>query len=224
MRKITETEKLDSFDVVETAEQQGERRVIQGRRLRFSNDGCWVDDDEEEVPADLELIVVERAAVVQKWGGDQQPLETRWLAPGEKVDVDALNAAAPKNEWHEGLSGPVGPWQRQVLLYLLDPQTMDKFTYATGTVGGNMAIGDLSDKIRTMRRLRGEQVYPVVTLADTHMRTKYGGRQRPHFKIVRWVNLGGEGAALPAPQAPLIVGQSVKEPDLKEELGDEVKF
>ena len=106
---------------------------------------------------------------------------------------------------------------------------MDRFTYVTGTVGGNMAVGDLSDKIKTMRRLRGEQVYPVVTLADTHMKTRFGGRQRPHFKIARWVQLGGNGTALPAPpapqasQAPLLAGRSVKEPDLKEELNDEIK-
>ena len=43
MRKIEQAEKLDSFDVAEAEEQQGERRVIQGRRaVRFSNDGCWI--------------------------------------------------------------------------------------------------------------------------------------------------------------------------------------
>lgn len=224
MRKLQEAEKIDSFDIAEPVEEEQGERLIKGRRARFSNDGAWITDDEEEIPGDLELVVVERAAVLQKWK-DQQPIETRWLAPGEKVDVAALNASCPKEEWREGLSGPVGPWQRQALLYLLDPQTADKITYVTSTVGGNLAIGDLSDRIRTMRQLRGGGLFPVVVLSDTFMRTRFGGRQRPHFKVMRWVRFGGEGAAaLPAPQTPLITGQTVEEPTLKEEIGNEIKF
>ena len=37
------------------------------------------------------------------------------------------------------------------------------------------------------------------------MNTRFGGRQRPDFKVVNWTRLGGEGgeeiAALPAPTA-----------------------
>jgi hypothetical protein len=38
------------------------------------------------------------------------------------------------------------------------------------------------------------------------MKTKWGGRQRPHFQIVHWVRLGGEGGkveALPPPGADM---------------------
>jgi hypothetical protein len=52
------------------------------------------------------------------------------------------------------------------------------------------------------RRIHGN-VYPVVTLADIFMKTRFGGRQRPHFEVKRWADLsGGEATALPAP-APL---------------------
>jgi hypothetical protein len=37
------------------------------------------------------------------------------------------------------------------------------------------------------------------------MNTRFGGRYRPHFEIVRWVRLGGEGGdveALPPPAHP----------------------
>jgi hypothetical protein len=69
-----------------------------------------------------------------------------------------------------------------------------------------------------MRRTRDLNVHAVVTLGDTFMKTKWGGRQRPHFKIVRWVRLGGEAgvevAALPPATTP------VQEPSVSEDLND----
>lgn len=199
MRTMTKAEMIDGFDVDADEEGFGPRRVIQGGKLKFTNDFTWIDSNEEEIPATLELIVADRARVLQKWGQDGAPLETRFLEPEERwPDVEALNKAAPKNEWREGFGNPVGPWECSWVLYFLNPLTGDKYTYVTGTTGGHMAVGDLSDKIKIMRRLRGH-VYPVVTLSDTFMQTKFGGRQRPSFKVVRWVSLDGD-AALPAPE------------------------
>jgi hypothetical protein len=190
----------------------------------------------KEISKDLEFIVVDRARVLQKWGPDGMPIagETRFLEPKEKwPDVDAMNEEAPKSEWRDGPNGLQGPWQCQHVIYLLDPQTLDKFTYPTNTVGGHICVGDLSDRIKNMRRLRGAHVYPVVTLSDTFMNTRHGGRERPHFVIKRWVMLGPSETALPAPpegprpldtaaaaetSAPIEL-QTVKEPTLSEEMG-----
>jgi hypothetical protein len=156
-----------------------------------------------------------------------------------------MNEKVPRKEWVEGPSGELrGPWQAQHVLYLLDVGPMDKYTFATGTTGGRIAIRELRDKLVWMRRLRGPNVYPVITLADKFMNTRFGGRQRPFFVIKRWVRLGGEGGeveALPPPSLPpqtqpdlfaKPAGQSqsdlplneVKEPSLKEEMGDEIPF
>jgi hypothetical protein len=96
-----------------------------------------------------------------------------------------------------------------------------------------------------MRRLRGPNVYAVVLLSDTFMNTKWGGRQRPHFKIERWVRFGEEGGQVeaasgltplpsPTPSAdkpteqttvqPELPLNEVQEPSLKEEMGDEIPF
>jgi hypothetical protein len=227
MRKLTAAEKIeDGFEDETETTQDGERRVIQGTRVTFSNDGVWITANEEELPENIELIAVERVAVIQKWGADQKPLETKWLAVGEKIDVDALNEATPNAEWREDINGkPVGPWQRQQVVYLLDFNTMEKYTYVTSTVGGNMCVADLLDRVKTMRRLKGVQVYAVVTPTKTFMKTRFGGRQRPAFRIMRWIVMGGGGAALPAPETPLLGGaQVVKEPSLKEEMADEIKY
>ena len=76
------------------------------------------------------------------------------------------------------------------------------------------------------------------------MNTRFGGRQRPHFVIKRWVALGGEGA-LPPTEPPALTGpqtvappkeatsdnadkkpglKEVKPVTLNEELNDAINF
>jgi hypothetical protein len=227
VRNLMKNEMLDGFDVdAEKQDNDAKQRVIQGVRLRFTNDFVWTDDDEEEIPKDLELVVVDRQRVLQKWGPDNVPLETRWLTPEEKwPDVEKLNAAVPKKEWRDGINGPTGPWQCQWVLYLLNLQTLDKYTYPTSTTGGHIAVGDLSDRIKTMRLLRGARVYPVVRLSDAFMNTKFGGRQRPAFKIMRFIEMGPDGTTLPAGDTQALTHERVvEEPTTKEVLNDSVDF
>jgi hypothetical protein len=225
---------VDNFegweDGIEGHERPQGAGIIQGVLLKFGNDAAWTTRDQEEISPDLELVVVDLARVTQRWQ-DGQAVETRILEPGEKFpDVDAMNEAIPRTEWIEGPTGePRGPWQNQHLVYLLDLQTMDRFTFATGTTGGRIAVRELRDKLVWMRRLRGPNVYATVTLGDTFMPTKFGGRQRPHFTIVRWVRLGSEvpveAAALPAPAEtaalPLVESPPVAE-DLNDDLPDDL--
>jgi hypothetical protein len=243
------TNLVDNFegweDGVEGDDRPQGAGVIQGTLIKFTNEGKWVTRDGDELPADLELIAFNVGRLVQKWE-DGQPIETIILQPHQKFpDIEEMNEKTPRKEWVEGPDKKMrGPWQGQHALYLLDPKTMDKYTFPTGTVGGRIAIRELRDKTMWMRRLRGSNVYAVITLADTFMNTRFGGRQRPHFKIVRWVRLGGEGGeveALPPPAPPAGAQQqldrfakpaqqaepelpltTVKEPSLKEEMNDEI--
>jgi hypothetical protein len=207
--------------------------IIRGNLVKFSNEAAWVLRDGDELTADLELVAVDIARVVQKWF-DQQPVETIILQPHQKFpDIKKMNEETPKEEWVEGPDGkPRGPWQSQHILYLLDLETMDRYTFPTGTAGGAIAVRELRDKLMWMRRFRGSNVYPVITLADTFFPTRFGGRQRPHFKIVRWVSLGGEGGqieALPPPPPPRplqtaaqpdVPLREVQEPSLAEDMND----
>jgi len=239
---------IDNFagweDGVEGSDRPEGAGIIQGSLIKFTNEAMWTTRDGDELPADLELVAVDVGRVVQKWQ-DQQPVETIILQPHQKFpDIEEMNEKTPRKEWVEGPDGqPRGPWQAQHILYLLDPKTMDKFTFPTGTVGGRIAVGELRDKLMWMRRLRGPNVYPVVVLSDMFFPTRFGGRQRPHFKIVRWVRLGGEDGeveALPPPSPPPAATQaqpdlfakpaeqsqselpSVREPSLQEELNDSI--
>jgi hypothetical protein len=245
---------VDNFagweDGVEGDDQPQSAGLIQGSLVKFTNEAMWVTRDGAELPADLELVAVDVGRVVQKWQ-DQQPVETIILQPHQKFpDIGEMNKKTPREEWVEGPDKkPRGPWQAQHILYLVDLATMDKYTFPTGTTGGRIAIRDLRDKLVWIRRLRGPNVYPIILLADTFMRTRWagpgGGRQRPHFKIIRWVRLGGEGGEVEAlpPPSPQALDQSakpvekpaqprmpeselplttVKEPSLQEELNDDL--
>jgi hypothetical protein len=238
---ITKTpETVDGLDTTDDDQLRGQR-VIQGMRLAFTNDFIWVDTNDEQFPSDRQLLLMSHRRVLQKWGLDNKPIagETRFLEEGEKwPDVEAMNEAAPQSEWREGPNGLQGPWQCQHLFYFWDPNTFERFTYPTNTVGGHIAVGDLKAAIKDARLVYGARVNPIVTLSDTFMKTKYSasGRQRPHFVVVRWVAMGGvappkalaaETKALPAPtqatpeptQLDLPI---MKKPSLAEEMNDEI--
>jgi hypothetical protein len=223
--------------------------LIQGQIVKFTNEATWVTRGGEKLSGTLELVALNVIRVVQKWG-DGQPIETRVLEPGEKFpNVEELNANVPQSEWRDGPDGKLhGPWQAQYLVYLFNfnPDTAERFTYATGTIGGGIAVRDLVDRVSLMRKVRGENVYAVVIPSNTLMNTRFGGRQRPHFVIKRWVALGGDSAvsateslALSGPQtADLSTTRAatdnadknsaglneVKRPSISEEIDDEIDF
>jgi hypothetical protein len=118
-------------------------------------------------------------------------VETIILAAGQPFpDIKKWNQEAPPEEQSENFGK--GPWQAQRLVYLLNLDTMDRFTFATPSTGGAIAVRDLVDRAVWMRKLKGDNVYPVVTMAKKLFHTGHGDRDRPHFTIRRWVTLGDE--------------------------------
>jgi hypothetical protein len=221
----TPTSLSDGFDV-ESDYERVSSSVIRGTLIKFTNEAKWVSRD-GELPAGLELLVVEILRVVTKWGPDQKPLETRILRPDEKFpDIDALNEGCPQSEWVQGPDKKLhGPYQKQYVGYLLDLNTMQQYSYPTSTAGGGIAVRGLRDQTKWMRKLRGRVVYPTVKLGHTFMKTGFGGRQRPDLVVQRWVTFGGDGGdvkALPTPGPTLSPSQEVERPSLAEELNDAI--
>jgi hypothetical protein len=201
-------------DRVEGDDQPERTSVIQGTLLRFTNDFAWMTNEDDELSSTLELFFIDVLRVVPKWGPDGKPAGPPIVVePGQRFpDVDKMNAEAPRDEWIEQFGKMVGPYQRQHVCYLLDTATMTKYTFPTSTVGGSIAVRELVDKVKWMRKFRGAHVCPVVTLATKHMKTDYGRRERPHFIIKRWVDLGGDGGdLLPVPTTPTNGGAGTAE-------------
>jgi hypothetical protein len=182
----------DGFD---DPDDGGLRSIIRGAKLKFTNAAKWITGDGDEINAAREFLVVELVRVVQKWI-DGKPVETRILAPDETFpDIDELNAVAPKEEWRDHFGHAVGPWQKSIVAYLLDPATMS-------TVGGFKAFNTLKDETRRARLVHGANVFPIVTLGDADMPTQFGHRRRPAFIVKRFVPIGPAAEPKPAIAAP----------------------
>jgi hypothetical protein len=222
--------------------------------IKFTNDARWILSGDGDDITGRELLPLNIRRTEVKWG-EHGPLETRELAPGERYrDLKAVNATVPQSEWRMGPSGNLeGPWARQHVVEFIDLTDMACFSWPVGTIGGEMCINDLRDRVMRMRQFRGPGIFPLVTLSDTFMRTRFGGRQRPHLEIKKWVRAGegGEvepiGATVPptlspptaaaaptpapaapvpatAPATPAVTLQPVSEPTRAEELNDHVPW
>jgi hypothetical protein len=100
---------------------------------------------------------------------------------------------------------------------LLDEATAQKYTFASGTVGAQIAVEDLRDRVKWMRVLRGVKVIPIVELANMPMKTRHDvSKLRPHFKIAGWRRIGGGGGV------PLL--EHVEPPTVAEQVADEIPF
>jgi hypothetical protein len=189
-------------------------RVIQGTLLRCV-DGRWHDRDKLAVPS--KLLALTTFTVVQRWR-NQKPEPTIDGRVSALPGVGKLNAEIPEVEWEKGIDGkPRPPWQRSEVVYLLDEATAQKFTFASSTVGAQIAVEELRDRVKWMRVLRGAKVIPIVELANKPMKTRHGGSKlRPHFKIAGWCGIEVDKAT------PLI--EHVKPPTVAEELDDEIPY
>ena len=212
----------DGFD-----ESLDNSRTIQGTLLKCI-DGAWQDRDGVTPPS--KLLVLGVTAIVQRWQ-DQQPVETIVRKPDKPLPgVKELNAKIPESEWEKSqIDGkPRPPWQHQEVVYLLDPASAEKFTFASGTVGAHIAVERLRDRVIWMRQLRGENVVPVVELANKPMKIKVGGKKlRPEFLIVGWSVLGVGLTSDATPQiehAPPRGIQPIEPPTISEELNDKIGF
>jgi len=185
-------------------------RVIQGELLKCK-DGRWACGT-ESVGGEEMFLVVGTAECVQRWA-DEKPIET--IATRPLPDVDTLNASVPATEWEQGLNGPRPPWQHQRAVYFVKPTSGATYTYITGTIGGRMAIQALASSVANMRKLRGENVLPVVCLGSKTMKTKFGQRIRPEFVVKDWRR---------QPTSPPAIEAPVKAPTAAEELNDRIPW
>jgi len=214
---------LDGFDAF-TDETEGEDTmggggsVIQGAKLKFLDPDWWIRDAKV---TGLQLTVIDVVNVVNKWSPDNKLLVSRVLEPGEKFpDFEKLNEQCPKSEWRMAFGKLVGPWSGQHVLYLID-KLYNPFTWAspTTTVGSAVAVVNLVNQIKRVRRFRGEHVYPLVELNHVHFPNAYKpDRERPDLRIIDWVRFGDGGNLVSSsPNTPALTGPATATPEPKAE-------
>jgi hypothetical protein len=202
MREDQEADGLSNFDLGQIGMSGG--AFGSARILKFDTDH-FVTREGEVIGPERELIVLGLKKIVQKFVA-KRLMETIVVPDGQKApDIKAMNGSAPREEWGPGLDGqPTGPYSLVLVLKLLDAATMDCFAFVAKSIGGAIAIGDLSDKTKIMRRFRG-LVSPVVSCGVTNFPIKRLNivRKRPDFRVLRWVTLGdGFDQKLPPPKPP----------------------
>jgi hypothetical protein len=242
MSEDQENDGLSSFSLEQIGQHTG---AFGGARLLKYVTDHFVTREGETIEPSREMVVLGLKKVVQKFVG-QKLVDTIVVPDGEKMpDITAMNEAAPREQWGTDLNGnPVGPYVRVLVLKMLDVKTMDRFAFVTSSVGGAIAVGDLSDKTKIMRRLNGPGVAPVVSCSTTNFKTRFSMRKRPDFRVLRWITLGDSGEGLPKPEPakmlatpaavpkaslptigkPVAFGAPVERPTLKHEMGDDVPF
>jgi hypothetical protein len=172
------------------------RDIAQVRGLR------WTAGKEATPVADgTRLVALATAAMWVRWQGGK-PAEHRVRQPGQRLPEREELGHDDENEWETGPSGePVDPWQNTRLVYLVAPDTAEAFTFSTSSWGGRSAVTDLGDQIARMRNAHSDAV-PIVELKAVEMKTKFGRKSKPLFRVVGWKN-----ASAKAPEiAPLQKG------------------
>src|SRR6516164_9369349 len=132
------------------------------------------------------------------------------------------NSFADPSEWPGGLDGdPADPWKYAKFLYLLDPLSVEVFTFTSSTTGGRIGISDLTAQIQLMRNTRPGAV-PIVELQSRLMKTKFGMKPRPFFQVCGWRVKSEEATKLIADSADKSSGGEGAE--TTNALDDEIPF
>ena len=163
-----------------------------GALVKFSKDGKFViAESGEEISPDKDFVALADEVLVG-W--------IRFREQGEPPDrVMGLHYGGfimpPREElgdddpstWPTGLSGaPADPWQHQICLVLQDRENLELFTFATSSISGRRAVGNL---LRHFERLckSHPDTYPIVRLKPggfNHRDPRVGWVATPTFAVV----------------------------------------
>jgi hypothetical protein len=112
-----------------------------------------------------------------------QPEYVMWTPGTPKPEIPECGDECT---WPLGLDGkPSRPWKWNFFVYVIDAESGETLTFSSNTVGGKIAVRDLTQQIRSMRSMKPGSM-PVVELQSAMMATDWGKKPRPHFKITGW--------------------------------------
>jgi hypothetical protein len=84
---------------------------------------------------------------------NKKAVETRLRRPGERMPERDELGYDDEDDWEFGLSGEkVDPWQNTRLVYFVDPDTAEEFTYSTSSWGGRDGSSLSETRLRACAR------------------------------------------------------------------------
>jgi hypothetical protein len=158
-------------------------RMLPGVLLRFI-DGVWVCGKEKEpVALGTTFIATAIRAGWQFWEGGK-PTNFVSVIDGHYPRREELGYL-DKDAWELGPGGPSDPWQNSRHLSLVDPVSLEEFTFVTTTAGGRSEVDALWQQVLRARWTRPGAL-PVIRLESKKMKTRYGEKPKPGLKVVGW--------------------------------------
>jgi hypothetical protein len=170
----------DSFD-----HDDPDQSPIRGGDYRFDAGAYFTGKAKTPIEAGQRFIATDKAA---GWLYLMKGESPQWLMHEPGTTKPERPECGDESTWPLGLDGkPACPWRWCNLLYLMNVDTGETLTLSGSTAGMKIAIGDLSQQIKSMRRMRPGAM-PVIELQSVMMSTKWGSKARPSYKIVSWRN------------------------------------
>jgi hypothetical protein len=204
----------------DAASEAGERQ-IRGKLLKFADWHWSAGKEAAEVETGTRLVALATTAMWVRWE-DGRPAEYRVRQPGRRLPERDELGYDNEDEWELGADGkPQDCWRNTRLVYLVDPQTAEAFTFSTSSWGGRGAVNDLGDQIARMRTVHRDAV-PIVELQAAEMPTKRGPKSKPVFKVVGWKS--ADGSDQPAPVERQITAKQASDEVYRREMDDEIPF
>jgi hypothetical protein len=192
-QNLIEQQYVQSGDGWDDAANEAAEQMIRGQLLKFA-DWRWTTGKEATLVRDgTQLVAGGTVAAWIRWQGGK-PVQYLIRRPGERLperkdlgyDDETLWEMGPGNEKQD-------PWANTRLVYLLDRESAEAFTFSTSSHGGRSAVIGLADTIARMRRAHPDAA-PIVELRSAEMMTQHGRKSKPVFKIVGWKNASGKPA------------------------------
>jgi len=196
--------------------------VIVGKLLKMTKFGEWkAGQEEEDIAIGTRLLVNMNTLKIgwQKWV-DNKPSEQKMgylidgFTPAKRDELGDDDEAM----WDVMPDGqPRDPWQFTNVLIMLDPETDELFTFATGSKGGWGAIGELAKAYGKRVRMAPDE-HPLIELqVRSYTHATYGEIRAPKFMIVGWNGLpealltigSGDAGELPPPDE-VAVSRNIK--------------
>ena len=184
-------------------------RVLLGTAAMWNAEAKWHDRDGLPIPPTPKLVLGMRT-ILRRWVDKKPSTSLSTRCP--------MSTRSTRRSRSRGRPGSTvrktPPWALHYVVYFCDPQTGSLYTFVQQDRRREDRLRACwKSRSRSMRALRGANVVPVVHLDQRQMKTKnFGMKSRPHFKVVEWKVLGGDGADSAAADAA-VADAAAQRPD-----------
>jgi hypothetical protein len=158
--------------------------AVRGMEIKYTTEKDWTQGYDGESAGEVGDLVFVEAAEGWRFLLKSHPMEFLLREPG-KPRPPRPDTHTDKNSWTVYNDEARDPWNYVGILHFISIATGTTYNYIVSTVGGKRARDELFEQIRSMRQM-APGALPIVRLGSTSMKTGYGTRQRPMFKIAGW--------------------------------------